>query len=320
MNSYINSLSSKIKKNSFLFRSLNVVNKKTVAVHSGSFHADDVFAVAALSLYLGYIPKIVRTRDEQQIKKADYVLDVGRVYDPLNNKFDHHGEGWNEKRDNGILYASVGLLWRSLGAQICPSKEVADIVDRKLIQIIDATDNGVEISRNIIPNVKAYNLSDIIYTFNPTWREKTNSDEAFLEAVPLARKILEREIIQAEDFLIGEQSVMDAYEKSKDKRIIVLDELYDYRVLENLPEPLLVIKPASSGTDWHINLVVVKGTSFDGRMIFPAEWAGKEGEDLQKITGITEAVFCHNKRFLVVCKTKEGAIKAAELAIKLTNL
>jgi len=294
---------------------INKISKKTVAVHSGNFHPDDVFAVAALTIYLGCVPKIVRTRDEQVIKKADYVLDVGRVYDPLNNRFDHHQEGWYEKRDNGILYASVGLLWRTLGAEICPSKEVADIIDTKLIQIIDALDNGMEISKNIINNVRTYNLPDIFYTFNPTWREKTSCDEAFLEAVLLAKKILEREIIQAEDLLTGQQYIMDVYEKSADKRIIILDHLYDYGILESLPEPLLVIKPASSGTDWHINLVLVKGTSFEGRVIFPAHWAGKEGEELQKITGIKEAVFCHNKRFLVVSKTKEGALKLAELAL-----
>jgi len=295
---------------------INKIGRKTVAVHSGNFHPDDVFAVAALAIYFGYIPKVIRTRDQQVINKADYVLDVGRLYNPLTNRFDHHGEGWNEKRDNGVLYASVGLLWRTLGTKICPSKEVADIIDTKLIQIIDALDNGMEISKNIIPNVKAYNLPDVFYSFNPTWREKTSYDDAFLEAVLLAKKILEREIIQAKDFLISQQYIMDVYEKSVDKRIIILDHLYDYGILESLPEPLLVIKPASSGTDWHINLVIVKGTSFEGRIIFPASWAGKEGEELQKITGIKEAVFCHNKRFLVVSKTKEGAIKLAQLALQ----
>ena len=75
---------------------INKIGRKTVAVHSGNFHPDDVFAVAALAIYFGYIPKVIRTRDQQVINKADYVLDVGRLYNPLTNRFDHHGEGWNE--------------------------------------------------------------------------------------------------------------------------------------------------------------------------------------------------------------------------------
>ena len=52
-------------------------NKKTVVVHNGNFHPDDVFCVALLSiLYDGGI-KVTRTRDESVISKADYVMDVG---------------------------------------------------------------------------------------------------------------------------------------------------------------------------------------------------------------------------------------------------
>jgi len=104
-------------------------NKKTVAVHDGNFHPDDVFSVAILSLYLGYVPKVIRTRDKNIINKADYILDVGQEYDPVKNKFDHHSEGWNFKRSNGILYATCGLIWKEFGLKIAGSKEVFDIID-----------------------------------------------------------------------------------------------------------------------------------------------------------------------------------------------
>ena len=51
----------------------------------------------------------------------DYVLDVGGEYNPKENKFDHHQEGWNEKRGNGIPYATTGLIWKEYGKKITDS-------------------------------------------------------------------------------------------------------------------------------------------------------------------------------------------------------
>jgi uncharacterized UPF0160 family protein len=38
-------------------------------------------------------------------------------------------------------------------------------------------------------------------------------------------------------------------------------------------------------------------------------------EELAQVTGVADAVFCHNKLFMAVAKSKEGAIKLAELAL-----
>ena len=54
--------------------------EKILVAHNGSFHADDIFACATI---LASFPKenikIVRTRDEEIIKSADFVVDVGGV-------------------------------------------------------------------------------------------------------------------------------------------------------------------------------------------------------------------------------------------------
>ena len=55
------------------------MTKKRLVTHNGSFHADDLFAAATLSLYLdkkGFDYEIVRTRDMAVINKADYVVDL----------------------------------------------------------------------------------------------------------------------------------------------------------------------------------------------------------------------------------------------------
>jgi uncharacterized UPF0160 family protein len=59
---------------------------KTVATHSGGFHADDVFAVATFQLLLGKENiQVIRTRDEAVIAAADYVVDVGGSMITLQN-------------------------------------------------------------------------------------------------------------------------------------------------------------------------------------------------------------------------------------------
>jgi uncharacterized UPF0160 family protein len=38
-------------------------------------------------------------------------------------------------------------------------------------------------------------------------------------------------------------------------------------------------------------------------------------EELQKISGVSDATFCHRGLFLAGAKSKEGAIKLAEIAL-----
>ena len=97
--------------------------RKVVVTHDGSFHTDDVFAVATLSIYYKNRIKIIRTRDEKIMGKADIVLDVGEIYDPSTNRFDHHQKEGAGTRDGGVPYASFGLLWKHFGLEICGEDE-----------------------------------------------------------------------------------------------------------------------------------------------------------------------------------------------------
>jgi uncharacterized UPF0160 family protein len=75
---------------------------KTLVTHSGSFHQDELFAIATLLLIFGDEIKIVRTRDSALIEKADYAIDVSGINDPKKGRFDHHQEGGAGQRANGI--------------------------------------------------------------------------------------------------------------------------------------------------------------------------------------------------------------------------
>ncbi|OGD67232.1 hypothetical protein A2442_00470 [Candidatus Campbellbacteria bacterium RIFOXYC2_FULL_35_25] len=292
--------------------------KLKLVTHNNRFHADDVFATATILIALNKKindVEIIRTRDKKLIESGDFVYDVGLVYDPDKNRFDHHQEGRAGVRENGIPYSSFGLVWKKFGPQICASEKVAQKIEERLVSPIDAMDNGVEIYKPIYPNIYPYMLSSIIFTFDPSWPEKESFDSLFVQAVKLAKKLLQREVVKMNNFEKAEERLKEIYEKTEDKRIIVLDENYPWEdVLNKYPEPLFVIKPRN-GERWSVTAVANDMYSFKRRKYLPKSWAGKNGEDLAKVTGVKDALFCHNGIFICAAETKEGAMKLAELAL-----
>ena len=61
------------------------------------------------------------------------------VYDVGFGKFDHHQMDFNEKRENGIKYASCGLIWKNFGLNIInklnveDKKAFFDIIDKNIV-------------------------------------------------------------------------------------------------------------------------------------------------------------------------------------------
>lgn len=295
-------------------------NKKYIIVHDGNFHPDDVFSVALLSLLYKNNIKVIRTRDQKVYFKADYVLDTGGEYDSDKNRFDHHQTGGAGKRDNGILYSTFGLLWKKYGETICGSKEVADILDSKLIVSIDADDNGFNLYEEKIQGIRPTALTDIIYLLRPTGREDIkNVDKNFFQAVNLAKMILARWIKVTKDKLEIKKIILDYYEKSNDKRLIIIDRLgisrYEiWEALENFPEPLFII--CQDINHWSVIAMRKNANDYGNRKDFPSGWAGLRDEALAEISNVPDALFCHNNLFLAVAKSKIGALALAEKALE----
>ena len=78
-----------------------------------------------------------------------------------------------------------------------------------------------------------------------------------------------------------------------------------------------IVSEIEENKSWRIKSVGLNGHQFKNKIYFPESWAGKTGMELANITGVDDALFCHNQRFMAVAKTKEGAIKLAQLAIQL---
>lgn len=293
-----------------------------IITHSGNFHPDEVLAVSALRMLF---PKeemeIIRTRDLKIIEgKApeDIVLDVGMKYIPEENRFDHHQEGGAGKRENGIPYASFGLIWKEYGERIAGSKRAADTIEEKLVLTIDAGDNGIDTYQKANKQFKPYLLEGALISFLPTWQEKDmDIDGAFMNAVALGQVILKREIAKAKAFIDGETEVEKAYAAAEDKRIIMLNNTYSWRdVLTRYPEPLFVIMNDGKQTTWAVSAIRKDGVSFQSRKLFPESWAGKTGSVLAEVTGVHDANFCHNGRFIAVANSKEGALALAKMAVE----
>ena len=292
-------------------RRIPIMKNMTVVTHDGIFHADDVFSIAALKhLFPSFT--LVRSRDSDIIAKADIVVDVGGVYDDPTNRFDHHQRGGAGARENEIPYSSFGLIWRKYGVRICDGDEhVAKAVDAGLVSAIDAIDCGYV--RGVPEGIS---LSQTISAFNPSWEEDDDIDQCFDEAVDFAHRLLERFIASAAGAVKAKEIVARAIEKAEDPRVIVLEKFTPWkRTVHALSEDALYMVYPSQTGQWRIQSVPVEPGSFENRKSLPASWGGLSDNELQSVTGIDDAMFCHNGLFIAGAESFQGVMKMAGLAL-----
>ena len=288
------------------------MTNKTIATHNGNFHADDVFSVAALKSILPPFT-LVRTRDLAVIASADIVIDVGGEYDADAGRFDHHQRGGAGARENGIPYSSFGLIWQKYGLEICNgNQEVANSIDIGLVSTIDAIDCG-----HVEGIYEGISLSQTISMFNPTWQEDSHFDTCFDEAVEFASRVLARFIAAANGGISAKAIVTKAIKDAKDPRVIVLEKYTPWKttVHKLSEEALYMIYPSETG-QWRIQTVPVEPGSFEDKRPLPKTWAGLSDKELQQVSGIDDAMFCHNGLFIAGAKSFESTMKMAAIALQ----
>ncbi|PVE21625.1 hypothetical protein DC522_25605 [Microvirga sp. KLBC 81] len=290
-----------------------------VVTHSGTFHADDVFASVVLRAVLGEFD-FIRTRDPALIAAADIVFDVGGVYDPARKCYDHHMRDL-PRREDGTPYSSVGLIWRDYGRRalnhLVPeigddTREVVwQDIDGGLILAIDLADNGVS---SACPG----HLALLIEAFNPTWDSTQTYDEAFAAAAAVAHGILQRACRQAYAEAKAVSFVEAAARETKDPRVIVLDRKlpWEKAVFDGgLGDLLFVIYPNEDASSWYCRTIPPEPSSFGQRLSLPESWRGLQEEAFSKAAGIPDGVFCHPSGFICGARSRASAVHLAEQAI-----
>lgn len=318
-----------------------------IATHNGVFQADDVFAVAAL--LIAYPDAyVIRTRDPQQLATADIVVDVGGVYDHDKRRYDHHQRGRAGERENGVPYSAFGLVWKHLGMMILQEElrrpaKVSDPygvnlpavwmdIDKWFVQGIDALDNGMDVGQG--PMVHIPSVSEIIAGFNPiddqplpagrlpvgrTFCIEDSYDLAFAGVVMgTAGAILRNVIRRAQAKELGRQEILTAINLAEktDPRIVLLRRggPWQEEILANAPKALYVVFQAPGEGTWMAQCVPDALGSFGKRKALPEAWGGLRDEELQRVTGVADAVFCHPGLFICGARTPESAIRLAQLS------
>lgn len=291
---------------------IETIEEAKFITHSGTMHTDEVFATAFLDLYKKDI-KVIRVSEVPIDKIASDVL----VYDIGRGKYDHHQLD-AKLRENGIKYSAFGLLFQDFGRDFLKQENIADveevfqILDKELIEGIDAIDNGV------FPEIKApYKvklLDDIIKVFNPSYGSNQQENEQFIKAVELAKVILQEILLNIVGKVKAKKIILEKL-KNTTKDYLELEEYipYEETILKNEEgnHILFVMYPSNRG-GYGIKTIKKSLEDKTDRMPFPESWAGLEKEKLEAVTGIKGMEFCHSARFLVTCKTKEAAYQVLD--------
>lgn len=262
--------------------------------HAGAFHADDVLSSALLMILN---PEIKIERGYTVPENYD-----GLVFDIGFGKYDHHQKE-KKKRKNGIAYAAFGLLWKEYGTLILSERE-AELFDSNFVQSIDSADN-----------YGTYNvLSECIADRNPVWNQKMDSDIEFLKTVLWAKEILEHKFAQInsrrEAYEIVSEQITNA-----ENQILYLEKFVPWKEKIVETDILYVIYKSSRG-GYNIQASPVSVTDKTLRKAFPESWRGLCDFDIQKETGVSDAVYCHPSGFLAVARSLEGARELARIAKK----
>lgn len=270
-----------------------------IVTHSGSWHADEVLAIALLAVVFREVPEVTRTRDPKVIQEAlqdknTYVLDVGGQYHPLHKNFDHHQRGFEYLNHKGNKLSTFGLVVKYLRGYF------TDAVYESLLEfsnLVDKHDNGIERSPELL------------------WISDMNALEDFPLVLSMADSWLEAKILLWEREEEEEDNLSQALENLKDG-VVWLDKRYpvDER-LNSHSDLLLAVAPTHTGYAIQ-SLNIGTERDFSIRCPTPEAWRGLAGRELEAVTGIPGSVFCHASGFLTIADSLQTATMLARVIVK----
>ena len=308
-----------------------------IVTHGGKFHADDAWAVAVINV-LHPEAELVRTRDPAIIGRGDVVIDVGGIWDPATGRFDHHQKGFSGARQTGVPYASAGLVWREYGARCVAAlaaqhtdqqlsdetaQHIAYAIDADIVQYLDLSDVGA--AKNA-PG--GYGLSAVISGYNLSWLDEERlgygerADAYRLSQFRRAMDFLIDVMANAVKYRVGALLALEQVRKAEvleDGRLLYLKNSalpWSSVVRKEMPKVLFVISHNIGEQRYMLHTVPATADTFEARADLPASWAGLRDADLAAVTGVPDAGFCHNGRFIAAAKSYDGIHAMALQALK----
>lgn len=282
------------------------------------------------------------------LDSLDAVLDVGGVYDPSCDRFDHHQKGFDEVFGDGFgtKLSSAGLVYKHYGKEIIAKVLQLDqgnpdlhrlflAVYKNFVEAIDAADNGInQYNTDLSPKyvINTY-LSSRVGRMNLGWTDPDQSAEqendAFLKAMMLAGKEFSESLhFYAQSWLPARSIVLECLATRQDidssGEIMVLKKscpwkLHIFELEEEMkvaPSIKYVIYEDDRRTSWRVQAVALGPDKFESRKPLPQHWRGLDGEELSEIAGIPGCVFVHMSGFIGGNQTYEGALEMARTSLK----
>ncbi|EIW86682.1 metal-dependent protein hydrolase [Coniophora puteana RWD-64-598 SS2] len=206
---------------------------------------------------------------------------------------------------------------------------------KEFVEAIDAIDNGIaQFSTKESPTYKnRTDLSSRVGWLNPAWNETVTSDQVdslFEKASSLTgEEFIGRLSYYTDAWLPGRDIVQAAFSSRLDidpsGKILLFEtfapwkeHLFDLEKDTNVPDdskPFYVIYPDETGNSWRVQAVPVSPDSFESRKALPEAWRGIRDAELSNISGVEGCIFIHASGFIGGNKTRNGALKLAQLAL-----
>lgn len=319
-----------------------------IATHDGTFHADETTACAVIT-YLYDNASIIRTRDHELMEQADLIIDVSLQNDERH--YDHHSKDFTLSRENGVRYATAGLMWKKFGMEFLNKVAARELdfrpsatvyaaafkrIDQNFMTMVDLNDNG-QLS-DYVSQIAAANTDEeialrdrliefyqcspdipyIVAMQNLSSAKGEAQDKAFMQTVKMLRQILVPCAINALTTASGIERVLASYQGGK---ILVMQERlpWSQAVMEHpelFKDCLLAIYPDRSER-WRIqSLPVSKALRFKNRLSAPIAWRGLDGAQLSQVAGLPNLSFVHRSGFTGGAESYEDTMNMADAWLK----
>lgn len=254
----------------------------TYYTHAGFFHADEVtgFVICRMA---GICNQLERLADLSSIPDDGIVADIGRDWDPSENRFDHH-QGFFPRESNGVPLASAGMLWSNFGMKAVQnitgewSLDITMRVDETFIQGIDThdADSSYKIEASCSSGkVRTLTISNAVSAMNNSDVQNHKAQyAAFMKAASFIDILLTSAIIGAKEFIEAKEKFAEI--ATIENGIIILAEALPWKeiVHELHPDAMFVIGPSNHpGNPYSMIAVPVEPESREiKRKIERPEW------------------------------------------------